>query len=356
MKKNLNLSHNHRQRFEKKVFIQNLSIPLLFFILVSIILLSITVGAFNIQINDIYLTLLDYFTGSDHSIPKIQSDIILKLRMPRVLWAVTAGLGFGLTGALMQTVLRNPLASPFTLGISSGANFGVAVAIVVGFGTVGNTYSVIACAFMGSLMASFIIIGISSMKGGTIQILVLSGIGLNYILRACGDMLEYMATPEQLESTRAFSRGELGAFGYQEFVWVAPILAAGILIIIPMILDLNAIIAGDEKAVSLGIKTGTLRIKVMLLISLIVSSIVAFVGPIGFIGLISPHIVRSITGVNHKLYLPGSALAGAIILLLADTLGMNMLENTVIPVGVMTSFVGVPFFLYFILKERRKFW
>ncbi len=324
--------------------------------LVTVILLSITTGAFNIRVSDIYLTFLDYFTGSDHGVPKIQSDIILELRMPRVLWAVAAGAGFGLTGALMQTVLRNPLASPFTLGISSGANFGVAVAIVSGLGVVGDTYSVIACAFMGSLVTSFIIIGISSMKGGTIQILVLSGIGLNYILGASGDMLEYMATPEQLESTRAFSRGELGAFGYQEFLWVAPILAAGILIIIPMILDLNAIVAGDEKANSLGINTGALRIKVMLIISLVVSSIVAFVGPIGFIGLISPHIVRSITGLNHKLYLPGSALVGAVILLLADTLGMNMLGNTVIPVGVMTSFVGVPFFLYFILKERRKFW
>ncbi len=353
---NNNASNDYRKFFEKKIFLQNLSIPLLFFILVAIILFSITIGAFNIKVSDIYFTLIDYFIGSDHGIPKIQSDIILKLRMPRVLWAVTAGMGFGLTGALMQTVLRNPLASPFTLGISSGANFGVAVAIVAGLGTVGDTYSVIACAFMGSLIASFIIIGISTLKGGTIQILVLSGIGLNYILRASGDMLEYMATPEQLESTRAFSRGELGAFGYQEFLWVAPILAAGIIIIIPMILDLNAIVAGEEKAGSLGIKTGALRIRVMLLISLLVSSIVAFVGPIGFIGLISPHIVRSITGLNHKLYLPGSALAGAVILLLADTLGMNMLENTVIPVGVMTSFVGVPFFLYFILKERRKFW
>ncbi len=317
---------------------------------------SLVIGKFDIKLWDIFNLLISRLFSLSDSMSALNADVIFKLRIPRVLWALVAGMGLSLTGALMQTVLRNPLASPFTLGISAGANFGVAFAIVVGFSAMGHIYSIVLCAFLGAIGTSMMIIGISSLKGSTIQILVLAGIALNFILGSSSEMLEYMATPEQLESTRAFSRGELGAFGYYELSFVATILIAGLILLVPMILDLNVIIAGDERASSLGIKTGNLRMKAMVISSVIVASIVAFVGPIGFIGLISPHLVRSLVGVDHKYYLPGSALMGALILLLADMLGMTILGNTVVPVGVMTSFIGVPFFLYITIKERRRFW
>jgi iron complex transport system permease protein len=256
----------------------------------------------------------------------------------------------------MQTVLRNPLASPFTLGISAGANFGVAVAVVLGFDMASQTYGVVGSAFVFALLTAFLIIGISTLRGGTVQVLVLAGIALNYILRAAGDMLEYLATPEQLESTRAFSRGELGAFGYPELALTAGIVIVGVVIVLPKILDLNVISTGDDRSISLGVEPGRLRLFVMLVASAVVAVIVAFVGPIGFVGLVGPHIARSMVGTDHRILLPASGLVGSVILLAADLLGMNLLGDITIPVGVMTSIIGVPFFLFFILKERRKFW
>jgi iron complex transport system permease protein len=349
-------SRNERQQYEHLQTLHWLSLLGLGLVLIFLICLSITIGPFEISIAEAFRSVVQTLFGGDLGVPDVKAQIVMKLRAPRAFWAVVAGMGFGLTGALMQTVLRNPLASPFTLGISAGANFGVAVAIVLGIDVSSHVYGIIGNAFFFALLTSLLILAISSLRGATVQILVLAGIGLNYILRAGGNMLEYLATPEQLESTRAFSRGELGAFGYSELLPVSIVMLAGMLLMLPRILDLNVMAAGDERAESLGIRAGKLRIFVMLVASCMVAAIVAFVGPIGFVGLAGPHIARSFAGVNHKILLPASALIGAIILLCADLVGMNILGAISIPVGVMTSLVGVPFFLYFIFKERRRFW
>ncbi|MCF6336163.1 MAG: iron ABC transporter permease [Spirochaetales bacterium] len=217
-------------------------------------------------------------------------------------------------------------------------------------------YGIIGNAFLFSILTSLLILGISSLKGGTVQIIILAGIALNYILRAGGSLLEYIANPEQLEITRAFSRGELGSFGYSELIIVCSVLLISFLLVMTRVLDLNVMVFGDEKAKTLGVKSSGLRMFIMLISSFLIASIVAFVGPIGFVGLAGPHISRSLVGNNHKIFLPASALVGAVILLGADLIGMNLIAGISIPVGVMTAFIGVPFFLYFIIKERRKFW
>ncbi len=347
---------DERQQYERCQRMQRLSLFALIVLLVVLIGIGLTTGPFTISVQESFHAVYQSLTGIDVGVPAVKAQIVMNLRAPRTLWAVVAGMGFGLAGALMQTVLRNPLASPFTLGISAGANFGVAVSIVLGINFSVHIYGVIANAFLFALLTSLLIITLSSLQGGTVQIIVLAGIGLNYILRAGGNLLEYIATPEQIESTRAFSLGELGAFGYPELLLVCGITIAAMLFILPVVLDLNIMVTGDDKAKSLGVKAGSLRMFVMLVASCMVAGIVAFVGPIGFVGLAGPHIARSLVGVNHKILLPTSSLIGAIILLGADLIGMNLINDITIPVGVMTSVIGVPFFLYFILAERRRFW
>jgi len=347
---------DERHKYEHHQLMQGLSLLVLILLLVILICVGLTIGPFNISVQESFRAVYQSLMGIDMGIPTVKAQIVMNLRAPRIFWAIVAGMGFGLTGTLMQTVLRNPLASPFTLGISAGANFGVAVSIVLGIDFSVHVYGVIGNAFLFALLTSLLIIAISSLKGGTVQILVLSGIGLNYILRAGGNLLEYLASPEQLESTRAFSRGEIGAFGYSELLLVCGITVVAMLFILPRVLDLNVMVTGDEKAKSLGVKAGGLRLFVMLVASCMVAGIVAFVGPIGFVGLAGPHMARGLVGVNHKILLPTASVIGAIILLSADLIGMNMIKDITIPVGVMTSVIGVPFFLYFILKERRRFW
>ena len=335
---------------------QRIYIPVLLGILLLLIFIGISTGPFTITIEESFKAVIQGITGIDTGIDTVKVQIVMNLRIPRILWAVVAGMGFGFTGALIQTVLRNPLASPFTLGISSGANFGVAVSVVLGFNYNMQLYGIIGNAFLFSILTSLLIMGISSLKGGTVQIIILAGIALSYILRAGGSLLEYLANPEQLEVTRAFSRGELGSFGYSELLIVCSVMLVSFLLVLPRVMDLNVMVFGDEKAKTLGVKSSGLRMFIMLISSLLIASIVAFVGPIGFVGLAGPHISRSLVGINHKIFLPASALVGAVILLGADLIGMNLIPGIIIPVGVMTAFIGVPFFLYFIIKERRKFW
>lgn len=349
-------TENPQNIYRQRTLHKNLLLVGLLGILILVAGISIALGPMDIGLRHVYGSLIQAVTGADLGIPDKTVRVITLLRVPRALWAILAGTAFGIAGTIMQTVLRNPLASPFTLGISAGANLGVSVAIILGLNITDTWLGVIGNAFLFAILTSTLIIGMASIKKASIQMIVLAGIGINYILRAATNFLEYIATPEQLEMTLAFGRGELGAFGYRELGLSAIVITAACLIIFPQILDLNAISFGDEKAKSLGIRVGLSRVGLMFTSSCMVAVAVAFVGPIGFIGLAGPHMARSLIGTNHVWLLPASMLLGSILLLCADILATNLLGNTVIPIGIMTSLFGAPFFLYFIFKEKRDFW
>jgi iron complex transport system permease protein len=254
----------------------------------------------------------------------------------------------------MQAVLMNPLASPFTLGISAGAQFGVAFAAVFGVGLFGGPYLLIGNAFFFAMACSFFIIMLSFYRGATSETLVLAGIAINYFFTAMSSLFKYFATDEQLRLMVSWGMGDLASFSWSRF----PLLLCILLVCVPILWfkgrDLNIMTVGEESAKSLGVNTNRVRIETMIVSSLLVAAIVCFTGTIGFIGLVAPHMARLIIGVDHRYLLFASGTLGALILLAADAVGMNAITPTVIPTGIMTSLLGVPFFIWLIIKGKKK--
>lgn len=317
---------------------------------------SITLGPLDISIIEVYKAIIQRGLHINLGVEMLSERIVCNIRLPRIVWGLVAGFGLGVAGCAMQAVLRNPLASPFTLGISAGANFGVSVAIMLNFAFFGGMYAVIGNAFIFALLTSGLILGISALRGGTVEVLILAGIALNYVFRAASQLFQYFATWEQKQATQAFGEGDLGTFGWNELAIVSITLVFCMILLMPKLMDLNVMTAGDDTAKSLGVDAGHLRIFVMAVSSLLVASIVAFIGPVGFVGLVAPHMARMAIGADHRFQLPASGLVGAVILLGADILGMNIIPPVIIPVGIMTAILGVPFFFYLILKRRREYW
>ncbi|KAF5418240.1 MAG: iron complex transport system permease protein [Candidatus Methanocomedens sp.] len=329
-------------------------------ILLLIILLTgviITLGPLNITITEAYCALLEKFFTDCFTVDDLTEQVIWNIRFPRIIGGVMAGFGFGVCGCVMQAVLKNPLASPFTLGISAGAQFGIALAAVLGFSVIGGPYLLIGNAFVFALLCSGFIIALATVKGATSETMILAGIAVNYLFTAMSQLFRYFASDEQLRLMTSWGMGDLAAFTWERF----PLILAVFLICIPLLMlkawDLNIMTAGDETAKSIGVNANNVRTFIMVISSLLVATVVCFTGTIGFIGLVAPHMARMIIGGDHRFLIPASGILGAFVLISADAIGMNIIAPTIIPTGIMTSIIGVPFFIYLILKgKRREFW
>jgi iron complex transport system permease protein len=279
--------------------------------------------------------------------------IVWDLRLHRVLTSIVAGMGLGIAGAVMQGILKNPLASPFTLGISSAASFGAALAIVFGAGIVAGKWLIIGNAFIFSLLSAFAVYSLAKYRGTSPQTMILAGIAILYLFSAMTSMLQYVGKSEQVHSVVFWTMGSLGRSSWEALGSMGTILLISLPYLVIKSWDLNSLGAGDETAQSLGVNVEQTRLVYMMLASLVTSAIISFTGTIGFIDLVAPHITRMIIGGDHRFLLPGSALVGAVLLLGADTLSRTILAPMVVPVGIMTSFLGVPFFVYLLMRRQR---
>lgn len=340
--------------WRKIVFL--ISLPLIVFLIAGI---SSALGSADITVWDAYAAILHRIPFlSDYFHTSWLADIcVWRLRLPRIVWGIMAGFGLGIAGCAMQAILRNPLASPFTLGISAGANFGVSLGVVLNLGLFGGMYLLIGNAFIFAMLCSGLILGLASIKGGTSEILILAGIAINYIFSAVSSLFKYFATDQQLREMAFWGMGDLGRFSWQQFSYVS----VAFIICIPLLMlkawDLNVMTVGDETAKSLGVNAEHTRMFIMTVSSLLIATIVCFTGTIGFIGLVAPHMARMIIGADHRFLIPASGVLGAVVLVGADGVAMNIISPVIIPVGVVTSLVGVPFFIYLILRrKRREFW
>ncbi|MEA9395489.1 FecCD family ABC transporter permease [Lelliottia amnigena] len=321
---------------------------LLLLLLLSL-LLDFTLGPSGISVATLWHTLFDAASADAGT-----RVIVWDLRLPFALMAVVVGLALGLAGAEMQTILNNPLASPFTLGVSSAASFGAALAIILGVGIPGipDQWFISVNAFVFALMACFILDGISRWTRVASSGVVLFGIALVFTFNALISILQFVASEDTLQGLVFWTMGSLARASWDKLA----ILVVVLLIVVPLSLKnawkLTALRLGEDRAVSFGINVRKLRLTTLLRISIISALTVAFVGPVGFIGLVAPHISRMMFGEDHRFYLPGSMLIGALVLSLASVLSKNIVPGVIIPVGIVTSLVGVPFFLSIIIRHR----
>ena len=282
--------------------------------------------------------------------------------MVRIVGALLAGAGLAVAGVVMQCILRNPLASPFTLGISSAAAFGASFAIIfLGAGSsmtsivsINNPYVTTICAFLFSLLATGAILLLTKVTRVSAETIILAGVAISVMFSAGLSFMQYIATDSQLGNIVAWTFGDMG-----KATWSFNALI--ILLFLPVALyffykrwDYNALDAGEDTAKGLGVNTERERILGMILTSVLSAIIVSFFGIIAFIGLLGPHIARMIIGSDHRYLLPLSIILGAIILIIADGVGQVILYPSVVPVGIITSMLGGPLFIYLLIRRYRK--
>jgi len=280
--------------------------------------------------------------------------VVQNNRLPRILTAILAGGGLGLAGCILQAVLRNPLASASTLGVSQGATFGAAFAIVVlGLGSTSG-FGISLCAFLGSIAVALVILGLSKFRQVSPEGIVLAGVAISSMFTGATTLIQYFADEVQLSTLVFWTFGDLGATTWEDLGGMAVILVLLSLYCVLHRWDYNALLSGEETAISLGIRVKRLTLVNMLLCCLCSSVIVSHVGLISFIGLVAPHIVRMVVGNNHVYLIPGSILGGAALLLLGDLFARTVISPVILPIGAITSFLGGPLFLYLLFKGGRR--
>jgi iron complex transport system permease protein len=315
-----------------------------------------TRGSADISVVDVYTTIIAKFLPGHFETTWFSDTIVWGLRLHRILLAIVGGIGLAIAGAVMQGILKNPLASPFTLGIASAAGFGAALAIVLGAGFVGGEYLIIFNAFIFTLLASLSVYGLAKYKGITPETMILAGIAIMYLFSAMTSFLQYVGQAEQVQEVVFWMMGSLGRSSWDKVWVVTAVIAACFPYLLLKSWDINALGAGDETAKSLGVDVEKTRVICMVLVSLITASVICFTGTIGFIGLVAPHITRMVIGGDHRFLLPASALGGGLLLLAADTVARTIMPPVILPVGIMTSFLGVPFFVYLFMRRKKQFW
>ncbi|MFD2264041.1 FecCD family ABC transporter permease [Lacibacterium aquatile] len=292
------------------------------------------------------------------SVPVGQKIIVWTLRFPVALMAIVTGAALAIAGAQMQTILNNPLASPFTLGLSAAAGFGAALAIVFGIAIIpfAGILIVPINAFVFAMLTALLIFGVSRMRGGGVETVVLLGIALVFTFNAALGLLQYLASEQALQEVVFWTLGSLAKATWTK----VGITAAVVVLVIPYFVKnawaLTALRLGEDRAAAMGIDVTRLRLLVLMAASLLAAVPVAFVGTIGFVGLVGPHVARLLVGEDQRFFLPLSALAGALLLSLTSIISKSIVPGVLIPIGIITALVGVPFFLALILTNRSGNW
>lgn len=333
---------------------------ILFVLMLFSILASITFGNAEISVGEVYKVVMyeifhirsfaEYASGAVH-------DVVWLIRFPRAILALTVGMGLAVCGAVMQAVVKNQLADPYILGISSGSYMGATFAIMFGFRVVLGMSAVGLSAFIGAVLASFSVLLIANTGGpANAGKLVLTGMAVNAVCMAFANFAIYIANNKSAITEIMFwTMGSLAGAKWSNVAVMLPLMTVGTLIFWSQFRNLNLMLLGDEVSITLGTNLRKARIIYMILTSLLVGSAVNVAGMIGFVGLIMPHAVRIIFGTDHKRLIPLCALGGGIFLIWADVLSRVILKNAEMPIGILVSLVGAPCFIYLMMKRSHTF-
>ncbi|MBD3349916.1 MAG: iron chelate uptake ABC transporter family permease subunit [Candidatus Lokiarchaeota archaeon] len=342
-----------KHKRKKWVFVASMTFLLVFFIL-----FGMTMGSVNIPLKDILMAILGDATPT-------QETILWRIRLPRVLSAALAGLCLSISGASMQSILRNPLGSPFTLGISNAAAFGAGFAVIVFSGgtmhstygdavIIDNPYIVTITAFGFCAIATFVILFVSRAFESRPQTMILMGIILGSLFSAGSTALQYFADEVQLAAIVYWTFGDLGRADWTEFLIIAIVTIPSAIYFYKNSWNYNTLDAGDDIAQSLGVNIDKTRTWGMMVASLLTATVISFFGIIAYVGLVVPHMIRRILGNDERILIVGSAIFGSVFLLIADTIARTVLSPVILPVGVLTSFLGAPLFLYLLFRRQAK--
>ena len=339
------VGHNDYRRESRR---RTATIVLACVFLAMLMVLDLTTGPSGMPLSDVWNGLLAGPYGGDRAV----ATILWQLRMPQTLMGTLVGACLGLAGLQMQTILDNPLASPFTLGFSAAAGFGAALAIMYGELVPLPAYIVTpVCAFVMTLAACGLVYVIARLRSATPEILVLGGIAVLFFFQSVQSLLQFLASPEVLQQIVFWLFGSL-----LKSTWTS-VTVTGLLVLlcIPFVLrdawSLTTLRLGDANALSLGLSVEAVRRRSFLIVAVLTAAAVSFVGTVGFVGLIAPHAARSLVGEDHRFALPLSAVTGGIILLSASVFGKFISPGAVIPVGIITAVAGVPI-LFAIIARR----
>lgn len=282
-------------------------------------------------------------------------DIVLNLRLPRIILAALIGMGLSMVGAAFQAIFKNPMADPYVLGVSSGAAVGATTAIVLGLNTVFLGIGIITIsAFIGSLITTFVVYNIARIgnKIPTVTLL-LSGVAVSFFLSSIISLL-MVFNRDDLAKIIFWTMGSVSTATWQQVITLMPFITICFILMIAYSKDLNIMLMGDETAKSLGVEVEKVKRLILILSSIVIAVCVSVSGVIGFVGLIIPHIVRMIFGSNHKVLIPFSLIFGALFMIIADTFSRTLAAPAEIPIGAITSLIGAPYFIYLLMKLKKK--
>ena len=351
MRKGFNIVKDTAEHFDYKKH----SYRRIIFILIGLLICAVSfitdviVGPASLTLRDVWLAVMQ-----SPEVSKNADVIIWSIRLPTAVMALLVGASLGIAGAGMQTILDNPLSSPYTLGISAGAGFGASLVVVVGLSSLEflGEFMVPFGAFVFAGLTSFFIYSINKIKNFSSETMILAGIGMMFLFQALQSLMQYMATPEALQNIVFWTMGSLTKANWLSISIVLVVL----LVMLPLMMRkswrLTALKLGDEKASGLGVNVEHLRVKIFLFISIITAVAVSFVGTIGFIGIVGPHIARMLVGEDQRYFLPLSAVCGMVILSLASIASKMLIPGAMFPIGIVTAIIGVPFFFSLVLTRK----
>lgn len=317
--------------------------------LLVLILLNISIGSSDISLLEIIRALV-FNEGEGNN-----SMIIKDIRLPMALMAVVVGASLAIGGCEIQTILRNPIASPYTLGISAAASFGAAMGLILNKSVfnISDTMAVTVNAFFFSLLSATGIYVFSRQARVGKNAIILFGVALNFLFSSLTMILQYIADEDQLQGLIFWSFGSLLKTTWPKFFIVLGVLVFGFVVVFKNAWKLTAMTLDDTKAISLGVNTAKVRRTVILMTSLLSAVAVSFVGTIGFVGLIAPHIARQLVGEDQRFFMPLSALIGAFVLSFAFVISKVVIRGVILPIGLVTSVIGIPFFMAIIFSKMR---
>ena len=333
---------------------------ILLIILVGSVMISVTLGSAKISVSEVYKVLgykilgiksfSEYATGPIH-------DVVWIIRFPRVVLAIAIGMALSISGVVMQAIVKNPLADPYILGISSGASLGATFAIMLGFGAVlgGNFVGVMA--FIGALLVSFGVLLLANIKGSaTSSKLILAGMALSAVCSSFSNFIIYIANDKTgMQSVTYWLLGSLAGAKWETNIVILPVVIIACIFFWSRYRVLNLMLLGDDVSITLGTDLHKPRHIYLIITSIMIGLSVYCAGVIGFVGLIIPHAVRMLFGTDHKKLIPISALVGAIFMICADALSRIVIPNSEMPIGILISMIGAPVFIYLIVKRSYGF-